>query len=110
MAEGVPIGKRMVGVRSVFSGLHRVRVRRPLRRFAPLPLKGAAPCGAGVNPSGAPRQLPLKGKPTGGAVPHSIPQNPEVGHAEGLADEEIQRYHRVIRSAGDSCRGDAELF
>ena len=87
---GVPIGKRMVGVRSVFSGLHRVRARRPLRRFAPLPLRGAAPCGAGT--------------------PHSIPKDPEVGHAEGLADEEIQRYHRVIRSAGDSCRSDAELF
>ncbi len=35
-AERVPMGKRIVGVRPVFSGLHRVPPRRPLRRFAAL--------------------------------------------------------------------------
>ena len=86
------MGKRMGRVRSVFSTLHRVRVRRPL---SPV-------CALGTSPK-------MGSAPRAG-TPHSIPQNPEVGHAEGFADEEIQRYHRVIRGAGDSCRGDAELF
>ena len=86
------MGKRTGAVRSVFSGLHRVRVRRPL---SPV-------CALGTSPK--------RGSALRGGALHSIPQDPEVGHAEGLADEEIQRYHRVIRGTGDSCRGDAELF
>ena len=50
MAEGVPMGKRMVGVRPVFSGLHRVRVRRPLSPVCALgtsPKRGSALRGGG---------------------------------------------------------------
>ena len=45
-------GKEWSVLRSVFSTLLYSLLWRPLRRFAPLPLRGAAPCGAGVRGRG----------------------------------------------------------
>ena len=53
MAEGVSIGKRKVGARSVFSGLHRNLPRRPLSPVCALgtsPKRGSALRGEGLAP------------------------------------------------------------
>ena len=40
----------------------------------------------------------------------SVSKHPQVRYAERLADEKVQGYQRVIRSARDARRGDAQHF
>ena len=77
MAERVPIGKRMVGVRSVFSVLHSLQVRRPL---SPV-------CALGTSPK---RGSALRGEV--GTVPKSARKTELTCHCEerGTSDVAIR--------------------
>ena len=103
-------GKEWSALRPVFSGLHRILPRRPLRRFAPLPLKGAALRGSEIDAAAQlTTVIPRRAKPDVG-IRFSFTPRYDYTQSQGDADSHDQFENWSRNDRGWVEAGSADFY